>query len=283
MSVSRNDLYQKVARDPENPQSTSGDLQVMTARNAVEHFARDPLSCNRQVWCFSHAGAGPSEFRRWPELVNSEAIVCGIRLPGRESRLGEVPFTEVSEAVSEILQNIGDKVSPDAVFYGQCFGAIIAFEVAAQLATAGANVPTRLYLASQVAPGILTQQAIRDGQTEQMTSTEFKRMVVDLEYLTVDIAQNEEVWHVIEPALRADFQMVENYRMNALTKLLSGSIVALVGTEDYQVEIGEVSPWSDLTAGSFQIRELSGEHLLSRSSGKEICDLILADWNGISI
>ncbi|MFE7752043.1 thioesterase domain-containing protein [Streptomyces sp. NPDC057428] len=51
-----------------------------------------------RLFCLPYAGGAASAYARWPAFFGGEVEVCGIELPGRQSRYGEQPFTRMGRA-----------------------------------------------------------------------------------------------------------------------------------------------------------------------------------------
>src|SRR5438128_2230867 len=57
-----------------------------------------------RLFCFPHAGGGASMFRSWPDALPPDIEVCPVQLPGRESRLLEPSFSQLSPMVQTLTE-----------------------------------------------------------------------------------------------------------------------------------------------------------------------------------
>ncbi|NNN01433.1 MAG: thioesterase [Acidimicrobiaceae bacterium] len=254
-----------------------GDVPLLPPDNSVECFSSVQGTTKHQIWCFAHAGGGAAEFRKWPSLVSSDATVFAVRLPARERRFTDKPFESMSQACNELASSIGPLLIPGAVFYGQCFGAILAFEVAAALSRGQGELPSRIYVASQVAPHDLCAELEVEESVALDDMTEFKRKVIAYAGVPAKLVDNSDFWMVIERALRADFQLMESYSTDSVTSFLPIPIVAFIGDDDPLVPLEGVIRWGELTPG-FEIRRIPGGHFLNRTSSSEVIRSIELDW-----
>ena len=87
----------------------------------------------QRLFCFPHAGVGPSVFRGWADQLAAVAEVCLIQLPGREGRLRETPLTSISELMPALIEDMTPLLDRPFAFYGHSLGATIAFECARNL------------------------------------------------------------------------------------------------------------------------------------------------------
>ena len=52
-----------------------------------------------RLCCFTFAGGGTAFFTNWVQSLPLTIELCPIRLPGRESRLREKPYTSIADIV----------------------------------------------------------------------------------------------------------------------------------------------------------------------------------------
>jgi surfactin synthase thioesterase subunit len=245
---------------------------ALPINHVVECFREETLRARQQIWCFPHAGAGAAEFASWARMAGPDYLVCAVRLPGRERRLGDEPFADIGDLSVTLAEDIRSLIDPHAVFYGQCFGAIAAFETVAQLERLNATVPARLFVASQLAPSSFDDEAPR--RLASLDGAAFLQAVKDLGGWPPDLEESDEMWALLEPALRADFQMMEEYAGTCPPKRISVPITALVGSDDHEISLDGLEGWAAHTTAKFNVQVLPGEHLLSRSSTGEIMEFI---------
>lgn len=89
-------------------------------------------------------------YHRWPRSIGSTEI-CPVQLPGRENRVQEAIPTNYNDLASAIILGLEPFLDRSVALFGHCGSALIAYEVAAQLAAT--NRPASLLVvSSQVAP-----------------------------------------------------------------------------------------------------------------------------------
>jgi medium-chain acyl-[acyl-carrier-protein] hydrolase len=235
--------------------------------HSVEWFRQVPAYSLRQIWCFPHAGAGAAEFAGWAKAAPAGMLVCAVRLPGRERRIAEPPFTDMRSLARKAAAAITPLIGPEAVFYGQCTGALIAFEVAAELEKSRGTAPGQLYVSSR-SPA----SAARTAARPRADYPEFRQRVKESAWVPAELYEDDEAWEVIEPSLRADFQVLDNYLLPSGP--VSVPITALVGSEDEFLAIEDVGDWQTFTTATFDTRMIHGDHLLSRSARGEILAIL---------
>src|SRR4051812_20101846 len=83
-----------------------------------------------RLFCFPYGGGGTTMFRSWPDRLPNTVEVCAVLLPGRESRLREKPFTQMSSLVQTLAEVLDPHLTRPFAFWGHSLGALIGFEIA---------------------------------------------------------------------------------------------------------------------------------------------------------
>ena len=81
-------------------------MTVTAAPNAWITRPFPVASPELRLFCFPHAGSGVAQFRLWATFLPENVELCPIRLPGRESRLREAPFTRLLAAAEGVRHAI---------------------------------------------------------------------------------------------------------------------------------------------------------------------------------
>ena len=102
--------------------------------------------------CFPHAGAGPTAYRGWIDLVPTDVEVVSVCYPGRQDRFSE-PFATSMETLAA---GIGSALLPFSTvpmaLFGHSMGAVAAYETAIWLEANHAIIPERLFVSGSWAP-----------------------------------------------------------------------------------------------------------------------------------
>jgi medium-chain acyl-[acyl-carrier-protein] hydrolase len=182
-------LKQKAARKPEWF-SGLGDMQ----------------SCGRVLFCFPYAGGGTMVYRAWRHALPDTAVIA-IRLPGRESRLGEPPIGSMAILVETLGMEILPHLRQPFAFLGHSMGAIVAFELTRWLRSNGHALPKALHVSAARAPQYRLHHKPDPEPDEQSFVNELRR----LEGMPREILDNPELMRIALPALRADAALYRQY------------------------------------------------------------------------
>jgi len=128
-------------------------------------------------------------------------------------------------------------------------------EPASQLVERGTPV-LKLVVAAQAAP----RRRPPLERISQFPREELRERIGMLSGASADA----ELFELLEPAIRADFRAAEDYRPPTRPPLTI-PIVAVVGTDDSEVSVGEAGAWRQETRASFTLMRPPGGHLLAES------------------
>src|SRR5450631_2601228 len=97
--------------------------------------AADSPAPRRRLFCFPYAGSGPSIFRSWIGRLPGDADLIALRMPGRESRFAEAPYTDWPRLIEETAAALMPLLDVPYVFFGHSFGGMLAYETACRFQT----------------------------------------------------------------------------------------------------------------------------------------------------
>ena len=215
------------------------------------------------LFCFPYAGGGTMMYRNWRDTLLNSAIVA-IRLPGRESRLGEAPIGSMSVLVEALGAEILPHLKEPFAFFGHSMGAIIAFELTRWLAARGQPLPCALHVSAARAPQFRLNHVPGPEPDEAAFLEELRR----LEGMPRDILDNPELMRVAIPTLQADARLYRHY-VYSPGPPLPVPIHATGGFTDANITRDHLDRWREQTTSAFTLRQFQGGHfyLQSEESG----------------
>jgi surfactin synthase thioesterase subunit/glycosyltransferase involved in cell wall biosynthesis len=208
-----------------------------------------------RLFCFPYAGAGAAAYRPWIGKLGASVAVSPARLPGRETRMAESPFTDMAHLVAALHNAIVPFLDIPFAFFGHSMGAVIAFELARALRRHNEAEPVCLIASGARAPQFRLGHVPPPEPTEQ----EFLEELRMREGTPRDVLENEELLRFVMPALRADAALYRTY-VYVPGPPLEYPVIAYGGTEDHNVEERHVQAWGEQTSAQFQRRMLPGGH-----------------------
>ncbi|MEO9028667.1 MAG: thioesterase domain-containing protein [Ktedonobacteraceae bacterium] len=208
-----------------------------------------------RLFCFPHAGGGASQFCLWGEKFPAFVEVCPVQLPGREERLGEQPFTQLSALLPPLMEAISGYLDKPFAFFGHSMGALISFELARSLRRCNLPLPQHLFVSAHRAPHLPRQHRY----AHVLPSAEFLKAVERLAGTPVELLNNAEAMETFLPVLRADFRLCETYNYT-VEEPLSSTLSACGGMMDDSVSRQELDAWRLQTTSAFNLHMFPGAH-----------------------
>ncbi|HEX6359943.1 thioesterase II family protein [Actinophytocola sp.] len=230
------------------------------------------LLCRRRVpdaalrlYCFPHSGASPGEYLRWSDQLPDLEVV-GVQAPGRGGRIAETPYTRMSDLVHAVATEAA--FAPPFAFFGHSLGALLAFEVARALRTAGRPQPALLFVSALGAPDV---QPLRPP-THQLDDDRLLATVAgDGGQLPAIIDQDAEMRRIVLACVRADATVLDTYR-HAPAPPLDMPVIALGGADDQQTPY--LAGWAGHTTNRFDLHVLPGGHFYLREHHDDVVGVI---------
>lgn len=239
-----------------------------TAKNQWFPDAKRSENIELRLFCFPFAGGNAFTYRIWKEKLPERINICPAHLPGRAGRINDPGFTDLNKLTAEIYHQIRDFLDYPFAIFGYSMGAIIGFELTRLLQNDGV-IPEHLFVAASRPPQLADlKPVIHDLPVEQ-----FKHELLKLNGTPREILENKELFDLMLPLLRADFELVETYRYReGLT--LDCPIYAFGGNADDEVSENELKQWESQTSISFGWTIFEGNHFFINDRANEIIKLI---------
>jgi medium-chain acyl-[acyl-carrier-protein] hydrolase len=195
-----------------------------------------------------------------------------IGLPGRESRIGEAPYTDLLQLSQRLADELAPKLDRPWVVLGHSMGAWLELELLRELRRRGAPMPRLAIVAASRAPQVgAPATSLHTLPEEQFVEA----IAQQFDGIPPAVRGNDELLKLLLPALRADFQMLETY-VYLEEPPLDVEIMALGGTEDPPVSTTDLAEWRRHTSGGFSARLFPGEHffLFRGAAGDKDAELV---------
>lgn len=179
-------------------------------------------------------------------------------LPGRDTRLRESSLDCMSALVEALADGLQETMDIPFAIFGYSLGGTVGFELTRELRRRGQRLPVRLMLASRQAPHypeIAPIAHLPDGAFVTALQTRYNA-------IPPQILADRELMAMFLPILRADFNLLETYRLQPEDPIPT-PITAWVGTEDRTLTRDRVAAWGRHTTANFELHEVSAEHFFT--------------------
>lgn len=252
---------------------TSGENRFsLSTRWIVDDGQAADSEAARQLFCFAHAGGGPSAFRPWRAPLAPEIAVRRVLLPGRESRLEEPPFRHITELIGPLCAALEPYLDRPYALFGHSMGAVVAYEVARRFSGPARTAPTCLIVSGRRAPGRVPGQP----RLSALPDDQFVAEVGRLNGIPPEVLGEPGLLDMLLPALRADFELAETYRPLPGGRL-DCPVVAYLGTDDPEVDYAGVLRWREVTTGQFAVRVFRGDHFYLKGGRPDVLNAVRDD------
>lgn len=203
-------------------------------------------------------------FRHWhSELPTVD--VCGVQLPGRESRWSEPALISLPLLTQQLSAQLRPMMDEPFAFFGHSMGALIAFELARLVRRDHGLSPVHLFVSGSRAPHFRS----RDTQIYQMPTDKFLEELSRLNGFPPEISENSEFMQFLMPTLRADIALCDTYLFRQESPL-DCPITAYGGQDDRNVSADQVEGWKLHTGRRFRQRIFPGDHFFLESEWRAV-------------
>lgn len=241
---------------------------TLSSTNWITRFKLNSQAKLR-MFCFPYAGAGASIFRNWQSKLLPNTEVCAIQLPGREARLGEPLFTELSPLVETLAKALLPYLDLPFIFFGHSMGALVSFEVARLLRKKYYKSPKHLFVSGRRAPQIIK----RNPPIHQLPAHLFIEELRHYNGTPEVVLQSSELLSLFLPILRADFTINDTY-IYTDDAPLDCPISAFGGLQDSGVTCDDIAAWHRQTSSCFLMHMFPGDHFFLKHEYDGLLSLI---------
>jgi medium-chain acyl-[acyl-carrier-protein] hydrolase len=236
---------------------------------------RAPVRC----LCFPYAGGGAGAFASWGRQLCGRVDVIPARLPGRESRLGEPPYTSFQELQNDLVVAAVPLLDRRFVLFGHSLGGLVAYELALKLYLQTGLAPTHLFIAAVRPPHVPRPANARIlAGDHRLDDVSFTKKLLSLGGLPPEFLQEPECLRMALTIARADFRIYESYsRSSPLPPRQLPCPLTAFGAVNDVCDIPEqaLHEWSRY-ARHTRVRMMPGGHFFIHDQAAAITATILA-------
>ncbi|HEX6969595.1 MAG TPA: alpha/beta fold hydrolase [Micromonosporaceae bacterium] len=225
-----------------------------------------------RLFTFAHAGGGAAFFRPWRSALAPRIDVRPVLLPGRESRIRELPYRRMEQLLDPLCAALEPYLDLPYAFFGHSMGSIVAYEVARRFSARAAVGPVCVLVSGRRAPRLPATRRLFCT----LSDDEFTAEVGRLNGTPPEVLGQPELLRLLLPALRADFELNEMYQPLP-GRGLRCPLVAYLGVDDPEADPPELLAWRSETSGEFVLRLFSGDHFYLRNGRPDVLSAVRAD------
>jgi surfactin synthase thioesterase subunit len=194
-----------------------------------------------------------------------------VQLPGRETRLRELPLRRISDAVAAVSERLASLSDKPMAFFGHSMGAVLAWGVAQAMVEAGRHTPLHVVLSGRRAPTIPDPDPPLSHLPDDRFVEELNRRYGGI---PTQVAADREMMALLLPGLRADIEALEKFKAEAGPPL-DVPLTVLGGSSDQRAQPEDLEAWRDHTLGPFRVKTYSGGHFYLNEHRSQVVNDVL--------
>lgn len=211
-----------------------------------------------KLFCIPYSGGSASVYYKWRKHLDPRIELVPLEMAGRGSRMKEPFYENMKEAAKDLSTCIARLCKPDDQFaiFGHSLGSLVAFETYYALHEIIDKEPQHIFFSGRKAPqdeGIKTE-------FYKLPENEFMAKVLQYGGNTQEILNNQELIKLFVPILRSDFRLAERYTFEPKKRLIACPYTILSGTEDFSVQMSDLTLWSKFASEEVYYESLPGTH-----------------------
>jgi len=219
--------------------------------------------------CFPYAGGSAYTYSSWAKALPRNVELVAVQLPGRSTRFGETPYSDMKNLVDGLIQVFPNLMGTPYILMGHSLGSRIAFELMNRCKQECIRLPRHFIASGSRAPHIPD----RERKIHQLPEAQFIEELQKLNGTPVEIIQNEELMALTLPFLRADFTLSETYQYTGDAQF-DCPITVLDGDGDSEISLLDIEAWGDHFSHPADIHTISGDHFFIEKSTSAVLEKI---------
>lgn len=210
-------------------------------------------------------------YKRWINKLHPDMRLVPAELAGRGSRMGEPYYSDMSEAVRDLMPLVLETALESEAYalFGHSMGSLIVYEVLHALREEGFPLPAAVFLSGRGAPHCEQEKA---RLIHMLPDDEFLEELKQLGGMPDELFVHQELLNMFMPILRADFKLVGKYehRMRAPLPL---RLTILSGKDDGYVK-GTLNEWERYTTEGCKLLLFDGGHFFLHERERDVISVI---------
>ncbi|SDX35853.1 Surfactin synthase thioesterase subunit [Marininema mesophilum] len=221
------------------------------------------------LFCFPYAGGAASVYAKWRKHLLHGIECYPVEYAGRGKRWSEPFYQQMDDATEDLFHQLKHTIgSANYSFFGHSMGGLIAYELCKKVIREGYQPPAHLYLSGVKAP-----DQPRDRSIHHLPDDAFKKEIQELKGTPQEVLDNQDLFSIFSPILRADFRLVEEYRFIKEESKVPSPIIGLYGEED-DVDEEAIKKWREYTTSHFHVWGYPGGHFFINDHYEELARTI---------
>lgn len=218
--------------------------------------------------CFPYAGGSKFSYNKFIEVAPGNLTLIPIELPGRGARFDERLIYNANELVDKLFNQIKSYLYDPYAIYGHSMGSLIGYLITRRIIKENLPQPLHLFFSGAKAPYMLQYEpAAHLFEKEELIASLHK-----MGGIPERILNNDNLMRILEPIVRADFQVINTYEYKS-AGAMDIPISVIVGSDE-GISYQQAQLWQRETTLKINVNEFQGDHFFIFHHAAEIMELI---------
>jgi medium-chain acyl-[acyl-carrier-protein] hydrolase len=223
-----------------------------------------------RLFCFPHAAGLASFYSTWPDVLPASIEVCAFEISDRERHLSEANTLSIAVICETIAREIEGLLDKPFAFFGHCIGSLLAFETTHAIHKLYNKLPTRLFLASMIAPSRISHLKSEVDHYLDCSLEELLDFVIpDGNEMKAIILEDPVFIQSFGPLLKRDVQTLYGYQYPGYDPLPCPFSI-FGGHDDHLISYNELLAWKSETSSNCTCQIFPGDHLFLHAGKEEL-------------
>lgn len=203
-----------------------------------------------------YAGGSYYSYRSLEQLIPNNFHWITLELPGRGTRMSECLSVDFDFIINDLFKQVTHEIhGVEYIIYGHSLGAILGYEIAKKMQNSKYHQPNLLFFTGSGSPEFDPKERISNCNKDF-----FWKKIINYGGIPNELINNAEVLDFLEPIIRADFGLRENYKFGVEKEVLNIPIFVRVGTREIEITDMKLMGWQKLTNVPINASKIEGNH-----------------------
>jgi surfactin synthase thioesterase subunit len=210
------------------------------------------------VYCFPYAGGGPSVYYPLSKRLDGFLNVAAINFPGKGASIATPPLQSMSELVEFAFSELEADGAFSGSYYllGYSLGSKIVAMLLEKITSLGLRLPETVFFCASTSP----EHAVLRESSKLMTDNEFLELLRSMGGTPRELLDNRDIMNIYLPAIRADFNISDEFINEAPKTPYDVNVVVLYGTQDEYLTEKLMSSWAKYSQTPILIKSVNEGH-----------------------
>lgn len=222
-----------------------------------------------KLFCLPYAGGSSAMYYKWNKYLDKNIKLYAVELRGRGSRINELLYNNIEEAVDDIFNYIKGEIEEEYAIFGHSMGSILAYELYYKILDEKLDKPKHIFFSGQKSPNI----ARDDEKLSELGDEEFIDKVISLGGTPKEIIKDVDILNLFIPILKSDFKLLEKYHYIQGRNKIGCDVSILNGKKD-DIKFNEIIEWQNQVSKECKIYEFNDGHFFINNEIETITDII---------